>query len=96
MTEETPSTKRIPNNERITLPYMTRYEYARIIGTRALQISKGAPLQVEAEGETDPCVIALKELEQNKIDYIILRVLPNGTHEEWSISELEIDYEVFK
>ena len=27
-----------PNKERITTPYMTKYEKARILGTRALQI----------------------------------------------------------
>lgn len=27
-----------PNEERITTPYMTKYEKARILGTRALQI----------------------------------------------------------
>lgn len=30
--------KKIPNEERITTPYMTKYEKARILGTRALQI----------------------------------------------------------
>ncbi|TGJ79804.1 hypothetical protein E0Z10_g8950 [Xylaria hypoxylon] len=30
--------KRIPNEERTTTPYMTKYEKARILGTRALQI----------------------------------------------------------
>ena len=27
-----------PNNERVTTPYMTKYEKARVLGTRALQI----------------------------------------------------------
>lgn len=30
--------RRIPNEERTTTPYMTKYEKARILGTRALQI----------------------------------------------------------
>lgn len=30
--------KKIPNEERTTTPYMTKYEKARILGTRALQI----------------------------------------------------------
>ena len=30
--------KKIPNEERATTPYMTKYEKARILGTRALQI----------------------------------------------------------
>lgn len=30
--------RRIPNEDRTTTPYMTKYERARILGTRALQI----------------------------------------------------------
>lgn len=47
---------------RITTPYMTKYERARVLGTRALQIAMCAPIMVELEGETDPLQIALKEL----------------------------------
>lgn len=50
------------SSERITTPFMTKYERARILGTRALQIAMGAPVMVELEGETDPLEIARKEL----------------------------------
>ena len=30
--------KKIPNDKRSTTPYMTKYERARVLGTRALQI----------------------------------------------------------
>lgn len=30
--------KRVPNDQRTTTPYMTKYERARLLGTRALQI----------------------------------------------------------
>jgi len=33
--------------EKITTKYMTKYEKARLLGTRALQISMGAPIMVE-------------------------------------------------
>jgi hypothetical protein len=33
-----PKDKKIPNDQRTTTPYMTKYEKARILGTRALQI----------------------------------------------------------
>lgn len=39
---------------------MTKYERARILGTRALQIAMNAPVMVELRGETDPLAIALK------------------------------------
>ncbi|AFZ81438.1 DNA-directed RNA polymerase subunit I, putative [Theileria equi strain WA] len=36
----------IDNAHRITSPYLTKYEKARIIGTRALQISLNAPITI--------------------------------------------------
>lgn len=36
--EKAPKDKKIPNDQRTTTPYMTKYERARILGTRALQI----------------------------------------------------------
>jgi len=45
--------------ERKTSKYMTKYERARILGTRALQISMNAPVMVELEGETDPLEVKL-------------------------------------
>eukprot|EP00389_Voromonas_pontica_P004237 GDKH01006308.1.p2 GENE.GDKH01006308.1~~GDKH01006308.1.p2 ORF type:complete len:128 (+),score=33.84 GDKH01006308.1:155-538(+) len=80
-----------PNENRITSPYMTKYEKARIIGTRALQISMNAPVMVELHGETDPLLIAERELMSKAIPFIIRRFLPNGTFEDWTIEELIIE-----
>jgi DNA-directed RNA polymerases I, II, and III subunit RPABC2 len=44
----------VPNKEKITTKYMTKYEKARVLGTRALQISMNAPIMVEADGLIDP------------------------------------------
>ena len=44
----------------VQTPFMTKYERARLLGTRALQISMNAPVMVELAGETDPLAIALK------------------------------------
>ncbi|KAI6835633.1 hypothetical protein KC315_g1607 [Hortaea werneckii] len=63
--------KRIPNEKRTTTPYMTKYERARVLGTRALQISLNAPVLVDVEGETDPLAIAIKELREKKIPLVI-------------------------
>ena len=43
----------VPPNKRITTPYMTKYERARVLGTRALQIAMCAPVMVELEGQSD-------------------------------------------
>lgn len=75
-------------SKRITTPYMTKYERARVLGTRALQIAMCAPLMVEPDGETDPLQIAMRELKEKKIPMIIRRYLPDGSFEDWSIEEL--------
>ncbi|EOY23109.1 DNA-directed RNA polymerase II subunit protein isoform 4, partial [Theobroma cacao] len=46
---------------RKTSKYMTKYERARILGTRALQISMNAPVMVELEGESDPLEVNCHE-----------------------------------
>ncbi|KAM0745975.1 DNA-directed RNA polymerases I, II, and III subunit RPABC2-like protein [Meredithblackwellia eburnea MCA 4105] len=76
------------NEERVTTPYMTKYERARILGTRALQISMNAPVLVPLEGESDPLEIAMKELAAHKIPLIVRRFLPDGSFEDWTVSEL--------
>lgn len=53
---------------------MTKYERARVLGTRALQIAMGAPVMVELEGETDPLEIARKELKHRRIPIIVRRL----------------------
>ncbi|KAI9755018.1 MAG: DNA-directed RNA polymerases I II and III subunit RPABC2 [Lichina confinis] len=69
---------KIPTEDRTTTPYMTKYEKARVLGTRALQISMNAPVLVDLEGETDPLQIAIKELREKKIPLIVRRYLPDG------------------
>ncbi|KAG7309335.1 DNA-directed RNA polymerases I-II-and III subunit RPABC2 [Plutella xylostella] len=80
----------VEKSKRITTRYMTKYERARVLGTRALQIAMCAPVMVELEGETDPLQIAMKELKQRKIPIIIRRYLPDHSYEDWSIDELII------
>jgi DNA-directed RNA polymerase I, II, and III subunit RPABC2 len=81
----------IAPSERITTRYLTKYERARVLGTRALQISMNAPVMVDLDGETDPLKIAEKELRERKIPIIIRRYLPDGSHEDWAVDELIID-----
>ena len=78
-------------SERVTTRYLTKYERARVLGTRALQISMNAPIMVDLDGETDPLRIAEKELRERKIPIIVRRYLPDGSHEDWGIDELIVD-----
>jgi len=64
-------------------PKLTRFERARIVGARALQISMGAPILVDvSEGFSSPIDIALKELEAGILPITIRRVLPDGTYQD--------------
>ena len=83
--------KRIPDTERITTRFMTKYERARILGTRALQISKNAPLMVDPADESDPYRLAEMELAEKKIPLIIRRYLPDGCYEDWRVNELFVE-----
>ena len=78
----------VPRHERTTTPYMTKYERARILGTRALQISMNAPVLVQLEGETDPLEIAGKELREKRVPFIVRRYMPDGSYEDWGLEEL--------
>lgn len=50
----------------------TKYEKARIIGARALQIAAGAPVLIETE-EIDPIEIAIEEFEKGVIPITVKR-----------------------
>jgi len=81
-----------PVAEITTTPFLTRFELARVVGTRALQISHGAQVRVDAAGvSTDPIAIALMELRARAIDMVIRRKLPNGDVENVRVSELLLD-----
>ncbi|HDQ59921.1 MAG TPA: DNA-directed RNA polymerase subunit K [Candidatus Woesearchaeota archaeon] len=55
---------------------LTRYEKARIIGARALQISMGAPILTDRKNEMNPIDIAKKEFAENSIPITIKRDMP--------------------
>jgi len=64
-------------------PKITRFEKARIVGARALQISMGAPILIEVnEVVSNPIDIALKELEASILPITIRRTLPDGTFQD--------------
>lgn len=81
--------------DRITTPYLTKYERARVLGARALQISMNAPVMIDIGNMTDPYQIAVEELNQGKIPLIIRRKMPDGSWEDWNVDELIIDNSLF-
>jgi len=79
-------------NNKITIgpPTLTRFEKARIMGARALQLSLGAPpfipIPKTARISLD---ISMEELEQRVIPITIRRVLPNGDYQNIPIDYFE-------
>jgi DNA-directed RNA polymerase subunit K len=51
----------------------TRFESARIVGARALQIAMGAPVLVEDNGRLDPLNLAIEELKAGVIPITVKR-----------------------
>ncbi|MFZ2497235.1 MAG: DNA-directed RNA polymerase subunit K [Methanosarcina sp.] len=51
----------------------TRFERARIVGARALQIAMGAPVLVEDDGRLDPLGVAMEELKAGVIPITVKR-----------------------
>jgi DNA-directed RNA polymerase I, II, and III subunit RPABC2 len=73
-----------------TLPFITKYEKARILGIRAQQLATGSIPLVPVRGMTSTIQIAEEEYLQKKIPFIIKRVLPDNVIEYWTIDELMI------
>ncbi len=69
--------------------FLTRYEKARIVGARALQISFGAPILIEKPKDMiDPIKIALLELKSKILPLTIRREYPSGEYQDILINKL--------
>ena len=74
-----------------TIPFLTKYEMTRVVGQRAKQLDNGAkPFVRVPPNIIDGYHIALLEMEQKKIPFIIKRPYPNGGVEYWHVSDLEL------
>ncbi|MHA1199406.1 MAG: DNA-directed RNA polymerase subunit K [Candidatus Heimdallarchaeaceae archaeon] len=69
---------------------LTRFERARIVGARALQISMGAPILFEIENveNKSPLVIAELELRSKVLPLSIRRTQPNKTYQVIALQRL--------
>ena len=75
----------------VTIPLLTKYERARVIGMRTVQLNNGAhPLINVPDSLIDNSIIAEQELVAKKIPYIICRPFSNGQKEYWKLEDLEI------
>ena len=73
-----------------SIPFLTKYEKARIIGARAEQIDRGAiPFVRVDENVMNGRTIAIMEFDEKKIPFIVARPLPNKSVEYWRMQDLE-------
>ena len=71
-------------------PMLTRFEKARIMGARTLQLSLGAPVFIEIpKNATTSLEIAMEELKQRMIPIVIKRTLPNGDYQNIPLDKFE-------
>lgn len=79
---------------KISKEIMTKYEFNVIISLRTNQIALGAipfvDINTDIKSNMDLRKIAIEELRQNKIPYIIKRPLPNNKYEFVRVRDLNL------
>lgn len=90
-------TQRIKNADKSTyksLPIMTKYEFNQVIGLRTMHLARGAMPFVQTDATVERNMnhraIAIQELKENKLPYIIKRPMPSGKPEYWGVNELSL------
>jgi DNA-directed RNA polymerase I, II, and III subunit RPABC2 len=81
-----------PENSQVLIgpQILTRFERARIIGARSLQLSLGAPTLVDSSNKfNDTIAIAVAELDSKILPISIRRILPNGLYQDIPIDWLK-------
>ena len=81
---------RIMDPNHTTTPLITRYEYAKVLGIRAEQLSAGgSPAIPLPYPDMSSAAIAEAEYRAGLIPFIIRRPLPSGQSEYWRVSDLQ-------
>lgn len=79
----------VNSEDRITIPILTKFEKTTILADRTKHLILGAKPMLKNCNMMTESDIAIQELIQNKIPFIIERILPNGNREHWKLHELE-------
>ncbi len=69
---------------------LSKYEKVKIIGLRTEQLQRGAEPVINWTKEFDPRAIAIEELKQKKIPFMICRRLPDNTKEYYRLDDMII------
>lgn len=76
-----------PSNN-VSRPIMSKYEKTKVLGVRIEQLSRGARSLVDLPSSASMRDIAIAELEQKKMPFVIIRTMPNGLKEYWKINDM--------
>lgn len=83
----------VDNKDRISRPFLTKYELVRIIGTRRKQLYLGAKPMIKINTDIPIEDIVTLELKQKMIPFKIKRPIPNSNKVEiWNLSELSFEH----
>jgi DNA-directed RNA polymerase subunit K/omega len=83
------------NDTKISKPIMTIYEFDKIIALRTQQIASGAPLFINdmttnVKSNMELRQIALKELTEGRLPFMVERKLPNNKKEYYRVRDLDL------
>jgi DNA-directed RNA polymerase subunit K/omega len=83
------------NDTKISKPIMTIYEFDKIIALRTQQIASGAPLFIndmttDVKSNMELRQIALKELTEGQLPFMVERKLPNNKKEYYRVRDLDL------
>ena len=84
----------IVDNLHKTLPWITKYEYTKILGQRVKQLNSGAKPLIKSQGLINNYNLAEQELQEKKLPIIIKRPIPSGGCEYWRLQDLEINISI--
>jgi DNA-directed RNA polymerases I, II, and III subunit RPABC2 len=79
-----------------SMPVMTKYEFDQLIGLRTMHLARGAPPLVDVpedykiHSNMELRNIAIRELKEKKMPYIVKRPMPNGKTEYWRVEDLDL------
>ena len=92
--EDISKTNESLGKDKISKPIMTIYEFDKIIGMRTQQLSSGAIPFIsnikKVSSNMELRQVALEELKQGKLPFIIERILPNKKKEHYRVRDLDL------
>lgn len=77
-------------SQNISSRFMSKYEKTKVIGLRLEQLARGATSTVDTSDLFNIRDICLRELDERKIPFIVMRTMPNGNKEFWRLQDLII------